>query len=184
MMDKTYRTELCRLFLIESLPAPLKPASAHLQLFDNYITETRLRLRSIRVPETKEWTYLLQQRIVLNENELSSWKIAELHLNESEHAQLETFEANEIRKNRYFHEFDGREFTFDVYLGSLWGLNRARVDFETNGDLRTFVPPPFAVFEVTCETFFDDAGLVYRKFEDVREAVGKLTPLSHPGPED
>ena len=177
-MNKTYRAELCRLFLVETLPAPLTPASTHLQLFDNYVTETRLRMRMTRVPETKEWTYLLQQRLRIIENDLSCWHVAEMHLNDAEHAQLETFEGNEIRKNRYFHEFDGREFTFDVYLGTLWGLNRARVDFQNEDELRTFVPPPFAVFEVTTEPFFDDGNLVYRKFEDVREALGGLEPLS------
>ena len=180
MMDKTYRTELCRLFLVEALPAPLTPASAHLQLFDNYITETRLRLRTIRVPETKEWTYLLQQRLLLKDGDLSSMKVAEMHLNEAEHSQLETFEGNEIRKNSYFHEFDGREFAFDIYLGPLWGLNRARVNFQNEKEMDAFLPPPFAVFEVTGEPFFDDGNLVYRKFEDVREAVGRLTPLSGP----
>jgi CYTH domain-containing protein len=184
MMDKTYRTELSRLFLVEALPAPLTPASSHLQIFDNYITGTRLRLRNVRVPETKEWTYLLQQRLRLHEGDLSCMKVAEIHLNEAEHTQLETFDGNEIRKNRYFHEFDARSFAFDIYLGALWGLNRARVDFQSDDELRAFRPPPFAIFEVTYESFFDDANLVYRKFEDVQEAVTKLVPLSSPMPDE
>ena len=62
LTDNTTRTELHRTFLIEGLPEPLERKSSHLQLFDNYIHETRLRLRSVRVPETKEWTLLLQNR--------------------------------------------------------------------------------------------------------------------------
>ena len=177
-MDKTYRTELFRLFLIEELPLPLTRASAHIQLFDNYITETRLRLRSIRVPEAKEWTYLLQQRFPVKSDEFSQWKISEMNLNDAEHAQLETFEGNEIRKNRYFHEFDARAFAFDVYLGPLWGLNRVRVDFQSETERRDFRPPPFAIFEVTEEPFFDDANLVYQKFEDVQNAVARLQPAN------
>jgi hypothetical protein len=116
-MDKTYRTEQFRTFLIEALPAPLTPASSHIQIFDNYIANTRMRLRSIRVPETKEWTRVLQQRFPITPNVLSQWKIAEMHLNDPEYAQLSVFEGTEIRKNRYFHEFDSRMFAFDVYLG-------------------------------------------------------------------
>jgi CYTH domain-containing protein len=183
-MDKTYRTELCRLFLVEALPAPLTPASRHLQIFDNYITGTRLRLRSIRIPESKQWTFLLQQKLLLHPNDLSSWHVAEMHLNEAEHTQLEIFEGNEIRKNRYFHEFDGRSFAFDVYLGPLWGVNRGRVDFGNEDELRSFEPPPFSIFEITNDLFFDDANLVYRKFEDVQDAVNKLTPLSNPAPDE
>ena len=174
-MDKTYRTEFFRLFLIDALPAPLTPASSHIQLFDNYIANTRMRIRSIRVPETKEWTRTLQQRFRVDGQ--PQWKIAEIHLNEAEHAQFEIFEGDEIRKNRYFHEFDGRTFSFDIYLGGLWGLNRARVDFQTNDELADLSPPPFAVFEVTNDPFFEDTSLVYKKFDDVRDAVANLQPL-------
>ena len=176
-MDKTYRTELFRTFLIEELPAPLTPASSHIQIFDNYIANTRMRLRSIRVPETKDWSRVLQHRFPVGD-EGSFWKIAEMHLNDTEYAQLQIFEGTEIRKNRYFREFDSRTFAFDVYLGTLWGVNRARVDFENGTELEGFPVPPFAAFEITNDPFFDDANLVHQKFEDIREAVSKLTPAS------
>ena len=176
-MDKTYRTELFRLFLVEALPSPLIPASSHIQLFDNYIANTRLRLRSIRIPESKKWSYLLQQRFRADQAEISSWKTAEIHLNDEEHALFGPFEGHEIRKNRYFHEFDGRMFTFDIYLGPLWGINRARVDFQSADELLLFQPPPFAIFEVTEDPFFDDGNLIYKKFDDVRKAVANLGPL-------
>ena len=54
---------------------------------------------------------------------LAALKVGEIYLNEAEHARFELFEGTEIRKNRYFHEFDGRLCSFDVYLGPLWGLN-------------------------------------------------------------
>jgi CYTH domain-containing protein len=176
-MDKTYRTEHFRTFLIDALPAPLTPASSHIQIFDDYIANTRMRLRSIRVPETKEWTRVLQQRFPVGD-EPSRWKIAEMHLNDDEYAQFQIFEGSEIRKNRYFHEFDSRTFAFDVYLGTLWGVNRARVDFESETELEEFAAPLFAVFEITNEAFFDDANLVNQELDDVREAVSKLTPAS------
>lgn len=175
-MDKTYLTEFSRLFLIDALPAPLTPASSHIQIFDNYIANTRMRLRSVRVPETKEWTRSLQHRFPLNVGEIATWKIAEMHLNDAEYAQFQMFEGDEIRKNRYFHEFDARMFAFDIYLGRLWGLNRARVDFANESEMSNFLPPPFAIFEVTNEPFFDDASLVHQKFEDVQRAVSDHLP--------
>ena len=66
---------------------------------------------------------------------------------------------------------------FDVYLGPLWGVNRARIDFETEAELNDFLPPPFAVFEITNESFFDDANLVHRTFEEVKLAVEELVPV-------
>jgi CYTH domain-containing protein len=173
-MDKTGRTEIRRLFLTEGLPEPLTRASAHLQFFDNYVTGTRLRLRNIRQPETKEWTHILQQRRFPNDGDLSHVTVEEIFLDEAEYAQFEAFEGNEIRKYRYFHEFDGRMVAFDVYLGPLWGLNVATVEFDSADDAAAYDPPPFAVFEVTGEPFFDGTSLYESNFEDVRAAVEKL----------
>ena len=163
-----------RTFLVEALPEPLTRASNHIQIFDNYITGTRLRLRSVRDPHTASWTRLLQQRFSPVEGDLSSVKISEIYLNEAEYARFELFEGDEIRKNRYFHEFDRRMFAFDVFLGGLWGLNTARVEFENAAELQGFEPPPFAVLEVTNEPFFVGDVLVTKKFEDVRLEVEKF----------
>jgi CYTH domain-containing protein len=173
-MDKTNRTEIHRSFLIECLPEPLTRASAHIQIFDNYIPETRLRLRSVRDPETSGWTRILQQRFPANEDTLAAMKFAEIYLNDIEYAHFETFEGTEIRKNRYFHEFDGRTFAFDVYLGPLWGLNIARVEFETLDELERFEAPPFVVIEITNDEFFSGETLVTKTFADVQSEVMKF----------
>lgn len=181
-MNKPAQTELHRLFLIERLPEPLTRASAHLQLFDNYIENTRIRLRSTRDPYSKTWTRILQQRIAAIEAEYAVTKLAEMHLNEAEYAVFERFEGREIRKNRYFHEFDGVSFAFDVYLGGLWGLNTARIDFETRVRMENFTPPPFAVFEVTTNPFFTGENLVGKQFTDIQTEVARLGWFTPPEP--
>jgi len=173
-MDKTNRTEIHRAFLVEGLPEPLTRASAHIQLFDNYITGTRLRLRSVRDPETNAWTRILQQRFPVIDHNLSCLKVSEIYLNDAEYAQLQIFEGSEIRKNRYFHEFDRRTFGFDIFLGKLWGLNMARVEFETMDDLDRFEPPPFTVLEITNDPFFFGEVLVTKNFDDVQAEVAKF----------
>jgi len=185
-MDKTHRTELRRVFLIESLPAPLTRASRHLQIFDNYIQNTRLRLRSVRVPETKEWTWILQQREPLED--ISQWKISEIFLNETEHRAFEIFEGrevranervetNEIRKNRYFYETAGKQIEIDVFLGELWGLNLAKVFFDNLKELREFDLPPFAISEVTTNEFFVGVNLLGKTFADVQTEFNKAGRL-------
>lgn len=173
-MNKTAQSEFHRLFLIERLPEPLTPASSHLQLFDNYIENTRIRLRQVRDPYSKAWTRILQQRFPAHEGDGAETKLAEIYLNDAEYAAFEKFEGREIRKNRYFHEFDRVIFTFDVYLGKLWGLNTARVDFENREQMADFIPPPFAAFEVTNNDFFAGVNLVEKLFAEVQEEVAKL----------
>ena len=176
-MDKTYRNELRRLFLLEHLPEPLTRAAAHLQIFDNYIEKTRLRLRNVRVPETKNWTWILQQRFAVSEDS-THWKIAEIHLNQTEHELFERFEGREIRKNRYFHEADGKQIEIDVFLGKLWGLNLAKVHFETIEELRDF-KLPFAALEVTTDEFFQGENLVEKTFAEVQTQAAKLIEIHH-----
>lgn len=181
-MDKTYRTELRRVFLLEDLPAPLTRAGRHWQLFDNYIENTRLRLRSIRIPETKEWIWILQQRFSVES--LSRWKIAEIYLNEAEHAAFERFEGrevkrnerietNEIRKNRYFYNLDGKQIEIDLFLGELWGLVLAQVYFNSSEEMKAFDNFPSAVLEVTENEFFIGENLIGKTFADVQTEFEK-----------
>jgi len=172
-MNKTALPEYYRLFLIERLPEPLTPAGAHLQLFDNYIENTRLRLRLVRDPRQRTWTRILQQQLIEDAHAGLS-KLAEMSLDDEEYSLFEQFEGHEIRKNRYFHEFDLINFAFDVYLGDLWGLNTARVDFRNDGEMSAFEPPRFAIFEVTGDPFFLGRSLVGKKFDDIRAEVAKL----------
>jgi CYTH domain-containing protein len=173
-MNKTTQTELHRLFLIERLPEPLTPASSHLQLFDGYIERTRMRIRQIRDPYSNSWTRILQQRFPAMENEYAVTKLAEIYLNDEEYGVIEPLIGREIRKNRYFHEFDRVSFAFDVYLGPLWGLKTARVDFEHREQMDDFVPPPFAIFEVTEDAFFAGENLVSKTFVEAQAEVAKI----------
>ena len=183
MINKTYQTELRRVFLVQDLPEPLTRASSHLQIFDNYIKNTRLRIRTMRSPQTKEWTWILEQRFPLED--LTQWKVVEIHLNEAEHAVFEQFEgrhvqqnekieSNEIRKNRYFHEFDGRLIEFDVFLGDLWGLNLAKVNFDNLSEMKDFEIPPFVIREVSDNYFFTGENLVGKDFADVQTEFEKF----------
>ena len=176
-MDNVYQTELRRVFLIKDLPQPLTRASRHLQIFDNYIENTRLRLRSIRRPETKEWTWVLEQRAPLED--LSQWIVSRIYLSETEHQAFEIFEGrevrknervqtNEIRKNRYFYDVGDKQIEIDVFLGELWGLNLAKVCFESLEELRKFKPPPFSILEVTENEFFVETNLIGKTFADVQ----------------
>lgn len=174
-MNKTAQTELHRLFLIEGLPEPLTPASSHLQMFDSYIENTRIRLRQIRDPYARSWTRILQQRFPFDEDHGTVTKLAEIYLNDTEYAAFERFEGREIRKNRYFAEIDRVSVAFDIYLGVLWGLNTARVDFDTREAMDNYLPPPFFIFEVSNDPFFAGENLVKKKFADVQEQVAGLS---------
>ncbi len=174
-MDKTNNTEFQRTFLLEALPEPLTRARSHIQIFDNYIADTRIRLRSIRDPQTRSWTRILQQRFPIAENDLTVLKIAEIYLNDTEYNRFKFLEGAEIRKNRYFHEFDLKIIAFDVYMGELWGLNIAKIEFENIDNLQKFEPPRFLFLEITNNVFFSGEQLVSKKLTEVQEEVAKYS---------
>ncbi|HEV8138177.1 MAG TPA: hypothetical protein VGP81_00270, partial [Pyrinomonadaceae bacterium] len=81
---------------------------------------------------------------------------------------LSVFEANEIRKNRYYFDFAGRRFSVDMFLGDLLGLVLAETGFETDEAMAVFPAPPFALADVTNNEIFTGGRLCHLTFEDIR----------------
>lgn len=168
-MNNNYKPVWQRRFLVEGLPEPLSPRDLHWQVFDNYIENTRLRLRKIRVPETKNWTRVFEQRIFFEDDNFSELKLSQMYLTESEYNKLEYFKGREIRKNRYFLQYNDRQIAIDIFLGELWGLNIGLVEFENEEDCSMFEKPEFSVSEVTNNKFFTGETLVGKTFADVQK---------------
>ena len=170
---KYARTERERKFLLKELPEPLTRASEHVQIWDNYITNTRLRLRRIRVPKTKEYVWKLTQKFAPRAGDFSRTTITNLYLSAAEYEVLSVFEGNEIRKNRYPFEHDGRRYSIDVFLGALWGLILAETDFETDEEMDAFQPPAFAHTDVTRDELFTGGRLVELTAEELRAELAR-----------
>ena len=60
--SKYARVERERRYLLQDLPEGLSRADHHLQITDNYITGTRLRLRKVRDPQTNKWVVKFTQK--------------------------------------------------------------------------------------------------------------------------
>lgn len=168
---KYERVERERRFLLERLPEGLDLKADHAQITDNYITGTRLRLRKSRRVSTNEWTLKLTQKYTPAPPDFSRTLITSIYLNEYEYETLSVFEGNELRKNRYPFEHEGRKYSIDVFLGPLRGLILAETDFDTDEELEAFAPPPFAFLEVTREEMFTGARLAGLDAEDIRREL-------------
>jgi CYTH domain-containing protein len=168
------RIQRGRRYLLQDLPAGLTRAMPHLQITDNYLTGTRLRLRKVRDPQTNKWTAKFTQKFAPNPADLSRMSITHTYLNASEYEVLSIFEANEVRKNRYSFEFENRKFSIDMFIGDLLGLVLAEVSFETDEELEGFALPSFALAEVTNDETFSGGKLCYLNFEDIRAAVKRM----------
>jgi CYTH domain-containing protein len=171
--SKYARVERERRYLLEDLPEGLTRASPHVQITDNYITGTRLRLRKVRDPLTNKWTVKFTQKFAPNPADLSRTIITNVYLNALEAETLGMFAANEIRKNRYPFEFAGRKFSIDMFLGDLFGLVLAETSFENDEELDQFLSPPFVIEDVTNNELFTGGALSVSTFAEVRAAWRK-----------
>ena len=169
--SKYARVERERRYLLTDLPEGLTRADPHLQITDNYITGTRLRLRKVRDPRTNKWTVKFGQKFAPDPADLSRTIITNTYLNALEAETLSVFNANEIRKNRYRFEFEGREFGVDMFLGDLFGLVLAEVSFATDEELDRFPKPPFALADVTNDPVFAGGNLCELTFAEVRQHI-------------
>ena len=169
--SKYARVERERRYLLRDLPAGLTRVDPHLQITDNYITGTRLRIRKVREPRTNKWTVKFTQKFAPNPDDLSRTIITNTYLNALEAETLSVFNANEIRKNRYYFDYEGRKFSVDMFMGDLFGLVLAEVGFETDEELDNFPQPSFALADVTNNPLFSGGRLCELTFSEVREEI-------------
>lgn len=180
--SKYARIERERRYVLEDLPPGLTRVDPHIQITDNYITGTRLRLRKVRDPRSNKWTVKFTQKFAPDPQDLSRTIITNTYLNALEADTLSVFEGNEIRKNRYVFEFAGKKFGIDMFLGDLFGLVLAEVSFGSDEEMDAFCPPSFALAEVTNNHLFSGGKLSQLSFADLREEIVRL--METPGLND
>ena len=169
--SKYARVERERSYLLRDLPKGLTRADHHLQITDNYITGTRLRIRKVRDPKTNKWVVKFTQKFAPNTHDFSRTIITNTYLTAIEAETLSMFDANEIRKNRYKFEFEGRTFSIDMFIGDLFGLVLAETGFESDEEMDNFPLPPFALADVTNDELFTGGRLSELTFADIQSEV-------------
>jgi CYTH domain-containing protein len=170
---KYERLDRERRLLLRELPPGVQLTQEHAQITDNYITGTRLRLRKSRWVTTNEWTLKLTQKYTLAPPDFTRTLTTSIYLNEYEYEVLSVFEANELRKNRYYFEHEGRKYSVDVFLGPLRGLILAETNFDTDEEMDAFTPPAFAARDVTRDEMFTGARLVEFTTEEIRRELAR-----------
>ena len=144
--SKYARLERERRYLLRDLPEGMTRVAPHLQITDNYMTGSRLRLRKVREPRTNKWIVKFTQKFAPNPDDLSRTIITNTYLNALEAEVLSSiFNSNEIRKNRYHYEFDGRRVSIPAGTQELDGLQAlayVRYRGRPTADIRQEGPPP------------------------------------------
>ncbi len=160
-----------RKFVVSCLPNGRKPADSHLQIFDNYIGETNLRLRKIRNPENDGYEFSLD-KIEQDAGNYSRF-ISKIGLTQEEYEKFSGFRGRETRKNRYFVDEEVKNVFVDVFLGPLWGLKIATYGFSSESEASSFKLQDTFVAEVSSNEFYFGKNIVDSSFESIREELNK-----------
>jgi CYTH domain-containing protein len=179
-VEKYAHVERERRFLLRAYPPELEPAHFHTQIFDNYITNTRLRLRKVREPYKREWIFKFSQKFAPDPEDLSHTLVTNIYLTQAEYEMFAHLEGNEIRKNRYPYEHEGRKYSIDVFLGDLHGLFLAEIEFDSDEEMEKLSLPSFAVMEVTNEPMFTGGRLVELTADEIREELKRRVETEKP----
>lgn len=125
----------------------------------------QLRLR--RVGSKFEIT----KKVPVNESDLSVMEEHTIPLTEAEYDALKTAPGKWLVKHRYFLQTDDCRIELGVFQERLQGLNIADVEFETEVQMRRFVPPDWFHSEVTHEKRFAGGELCGRAIDDLIEML-------------
>jgi CYTH domain-containing protein len=173
-LGKYAQLERERRFLLGSLPRDLSSSAPHTTIQDRYLHRTRFRLRRMVASDSQSTQYKLTQKYLHTPGNFASVVITNTYLTELEYRTFEPLAADELWKDRYRYWNDGWRYAVDVFQGRLAGLVLAEIEFATDDDLATFMPPAFVQAEVTAETAFTGGRLCQSTAAEVEAAIAHI----------
>jgi CYTH domain-containing protein len=158
-----------RRFLLAGLPGG-EPIVRTARITDNYLLATRLRIR--RWVETADGAtttvFKLTQKVPAPDG--GPGLITTFYLNQTEYEVLAALPARQLHKTRY----SIPPFSIDVFDPPLHGLTMAEAEFASDEALRAFVPPSFAIAEVTADIRFTGGCLATTTRDDLLRALASV----------
>jgi CYTH domain-containing protein len=152
---KYSRVERERRFLL-GLPPPPSAVTASRRITDRYLPGTRLRLRRVDHLSGEACEFKFTQKVPAGRPGYVQGLITNTYLSATEYDLLATLPAEVLSKTR----LSVPPLSIDVFDPPLHGLVMADAEFPTDEAVRSFVPPPEAIAEVTDDIRFTGGNLV------------------------
>jgi CYTH domain-containing protein len=173
-LGKYAQLERERRFLLGSLPPDLSSSAPHITIHDRYLHQTRFRLRRIVASDSTSVQYKLTQKYLHTLGNFASVVITNTYLTEQEYRTFEPLAADALWKDRYPYRSAGWRYAIDVFQGRLAGLVLAEIEFASDEELSTFMPPAFVLSEVTADAAFSGGRLCQSSAADVEAAIAHI----------
>ena len=119
---------------------------------DKYLQNSRLRLRILTDSDTRRQLIKLTKKYESDSPYFQM--ISTIILSPGEFQLFDRLEGNRLEKIRYYHHYDGRIFSIDVFENELNGLVLCETESDRIEDLMSAEPPAYVCREVTEDVFF------------------------------
>ncbi len=159
-MLKYARIEEERRFLIQQLPEDFPENAPYVRIIDQYIPDTRLRLRRMVSQDGETVALKLAQKYQSPELESHQAMITNIYLNEAEYKLLNELGGLQLTKRRYPYHYRKQAYSIDIFEGRLSGLITAEIEGNSEIEITRLPVPDFVQREITDEAFFSGANLV------------------------
>jgi CYTH domain-containing protein len=163
---KYARIEWERRFRMRQFPPNLDRQTDYLTLRDNYLTGTRLRLRTMESPEGGVTARKLTQKYSEPGQDAYQTVITNIYLDQAEYEHFRGLPGKRLQKRRYAYLHAGVHYSLDVFSGHLQGLLLCDVEAGSRDELLSIPPPPNAAEEVTEQPFYTGGLLVSLSAQD------------------
>jgi CYTH domain-containing protein len=137
------------------------------EIIDLYLSGMTLRLRAVK--SESGVVYKLTQKVRANPADPEIVKITNIYLSAGEYESLQNLPATKIRKFRYLHSSNQRQFAIDVFADRHEGLVLAELELGVKD--RRVAMPSFAIDDVSNDDRFSGGTLAQATDQDIRSLL-------------
>lgn len=139
---------------------------------DKYLNGTRLRLRILTDSDSLRRLIKLTKKYESDSPYFQM--ITTIILSPDEYRLFDALEGNRLVKTRYYHNYQNRIFSIDVFENELHGLVLCETESDGLADLMRAEPPAYAEREVTEDVFFTGGHLCKMTSADLMNKLASL----------
>jgi len=159
---KYAKVERERRFLLGGPPSA-SAVTASRRITDRYLPGTRLRLRRVDHLDSGDCEFKFTQKVPAGQPGFVQGLITNTYLSAAEYDLLASLPAVALSKTL----LSVPPLSIDVFERPLHGLVMADIEFSTDEEAQSFLPPPAAVAEVTDDPRFTGGSLVRARRHDL-----------------